>query len=178
MHDRLTKSDWIKAGLKTLARAGPAALKAGPLAAELKVSRGSFYWHFQDVGDFKAQLLRRWAEITTDQVRLDVEADRSEPDQLKGLLRRVFGDRRTLDRAIRSWAADDEGVAAIVAVVDASRLGYIEQLLIAGGVRSEQANLRAALLYWGVLGQAFVMDPRQSAISSSFIDEIADFFRA
>jgi AcrR family transcriptional regulator len=44
--DRLTKSDWIEHGLRTLARDGANALKVGPMATQLKVSRGSFYWHF------------------------------------------------------------------------------------------------------------------------------------
>jgi len=30
------------------------------MATKLKVSRGSFYWHFRDIADFRAQLLRRW----------------------------------------------------------------------------------------------------------------------
>jgi hypothetical protein len=48
MHDRLTKSGWIRHGLRTLAKDGPNALKVGPMSTKLKVSRGSFYWHFRD----------------------------------------------------------------------------------------------------------------------------------
>ena len=47
MTDRLTKSDWISHGLATLAKDGANALKVGPMADGLKVSRGSFYWHFR-----------------------------------------------------------------------------------------------------------------------------------
>ena len=50
--DRLTKLDWIERGLSTLASDGAHALKVGPMATQLKVSRGSFYWHFRDVADF------------------------------------------------------------------------------------------------------------------------------
>ena len=48
MTDRLAKSDWIEHGLRTLANEGANALKVGPMAAKLEVSRGSFYWHFRD----------------------------------------------------------------------------------------------------------------------------------
>ena len=68
MNERLTKSDWIKHGLRTLAKHGANALKVGPMSTELKVSRGSFYWHFRDIADFRAQVLRSWQESTTDQV--------------------------------------------------------------------------------------------------------------
>src|ERR1700731_1432717 len=58
MNDRLTKSDWIRHGLRTLAKDGPNALKVGPMSTKLKVSRGSFYWHFRDIADFRSQLLQ------------------------------------------------------------------------------------------------------------------------
>src|ERR1700680_636047 len=64
MNDRLTKSDWIEHGLRTLASEGANALKVGPMAAKLKVSRGSFYWHFKDIADFRSQVLRSWRERT------------------------------------------------------------------------------------------------------------------
>src|SRR5271166_2476814 len=53
MNDRLTKEDWIRHGLRTLANEGAHALKVGPMATKLKVSRGSFYWHFRDIPDFR-----------------------------------------------------------------------------------------------------------------------------
>src|ERR1700724_2716783 len=62
MNERLTKDDWITHGLRTLANDGANALKVGPMATKLKVSRGSFYWHFSDIADFRAQLLRSWQE--------------------------------------------------------------------------------------------------------------------
>src|SRR5262245_11666083 len=99
MNDRLTASDWIAHGLRTLAREGPNALKAGPMAAALNVSRGSFYWHFRDIADFRAQLLRSWQETSTDQVIRELDARAGEPDRLKDLLRRAFAGTRKLERA-------------------------------------------------------------------------------
>jgi AcrR family transcriptional regulator len=176
MNDRLTKSDWIEHGLRTLASEGANALKVGPMATKLNVSRGSFYWHFQDIADFRSQLLRSWQQRTTDQVIQDVEAANAAPDRLKHLMRRAFAAKRGLDRAIRSWAAEDEDVAAIVASVDASRVAYIAKLLVASGVESQRALARAAFMYWAYLGQAVVMDPCHSSISASTIEDISDLF--
>src|SRR5713226_2654726 len=119
MNDRLTKSDWIRHGLRTLAKDGPNALKVGPMSTKLKVSRGSFYWHFRDIADFRSQLLRSWQEYSTDQVIRDLDAAKGEPDRLKHLMKRAFPAKRHLDRAIRSWAAEDGDVARLVASVDA-----------------------------------------------------------
>jgi AcrR family transcriptional regulator len=176
MSDRLTKSDWIEHGLRTLANGGANALKVGPMATKLKVSRGSFYWHFRDIADFRSQVLQSWQERMTDQVIRDLEAAKAEPDRLKHLMRRAFVTKRSLDRAIRSWAAEDKDVATIVASVDAHRVAYIAKLLVAAGVESRRALPRAAFMYWAYLGQVIVMDPRHSSISALAMDDISDLF--
>jgi AcrR family transcriptional regulator len=176
MTDRLVKSDWISHGLSTLAREGANALKVGPMADGLKVSRGSFYWHFRDIADFRAQLLQSWQEEATDRVIRDLEAEKDRPDRLKQLMRRAFASKRSLDRAIRSWAAADREVAAIVASVDARRVAYIARMLAAAGVEGQKAQRRAAFLYWAFLGQRMVMDPRHASIAPAALDDITDLF--
>jgi AcrR family transcriptional regulator len=176
MNDRLTKADWIRHGLRTLANEGPNALKVGPMSTGLKVSRGSFYWHFRDIADFRSELLQSWRERTTDQVIQDLDAREGDPDRLKRLMRRALSGRRKLDRAIRSWAAEDEEVAVVVASVDARRVAGIAKLLVEAGVESERASDRAAFIYWAYLGQAVVMDPRHSSLSAAALDEISELF--
>ena len=173
---RLTKPDWIRHGLATLAGEGPGGLKVGPMATALKVSRGSFYWHFADIADFRAQLLAGWQATTTDQVIRDLEAENAEPDRLKPLLRRAFHGKRALERAVRAWAAQDAAVAAVVASVDARRIAYIADLLAAAGVERRRALRRTTFLYWAYLGQTLVMEPRHAALAPAELDEIGDLF--
>ena len=176
MDDRLTKSDWIDHGLRTLASEGVNALKVGPMAVVLKVSRGSFYWHFRDIAEFRSQVLRGWQERMTDQVIKELETAKAEPDRLKHLMKRAFVEQSRLDRAIRAWAAEDEEVAGVVASVDARRVAYIAKLLVAAGVDSRRASPRAAFMYWAYLGQAIVMDPRHASIPASALDDISNLF--
>ena len=174
--DRLAKSDWIEHGLRTLASNGANALKVGPMATRLKVSRGSFYWHFRDIADFRSQVLQCWQERTTERVIRDLEAAKAEPDRLKHLMRRAFVAKRSLERAIRSWAAEDKDVAATVAAVDTRRVSYIAKMLVAEGVESGRALPRAAFMYWAYLGQPIVMNPRHASIPVAALDEIGDLF--
>ena len=176
MTDRLIKPDWIKHGLRTLAQDGANALKVGPMADGLKVSRGSFYWHFRDIADFRAQLLQAWQEQATDRVIEELEARKDRPDRLKQLMRRAFTGKRSLDRAIRSWAAEDREVAAIVASVDARRVAYIAKMLAAAGVEGQKAQRRAAFLYWAYLGQPMVMEPRHASMAAAALDDIGELF--
>jgi AcrR family transcriptional regulator len=176
MNDRLTKSDWIRHGLRTLANEGPNALKVAPMSISLKVSRGSFYWHFRDLADFRSQLLQSWQENSTDRVIQDLDARQGEPGRLRQLMRRAFSGTRKLDRAIRSWAAEDEAVARIVASVDDRRVARIAKLLLEAGVESATSSQRAAFLYWAYLGQVVVMDSRHSSLSALALDDISDLF--
>jgi len=176
MNDRLTKSDCVEHGLRTLAHHGANALKVGPIATQLKVSRGSFYWHFQDIADFRSQVLQCWQERTTEQVIRDLEAAKAEPNRLKHLIRRAFVTKRGLERAVRSWAAEDRDVAATVAAVDTRRVSYIAEMLVAAGVERRRALPRATFIYWAYLGQPIVMDPHHASISAPSLDEISDLF--
>lgn len=178
MTDRLTKSDWIKHGLRTLTKSGPGALKVGAMAAGLEVSRGSFYWHFSDIADFKAQVLQSWREWSTDQIIELIEAEKVEPERLKRLMKLGMSSKPKLERAIRTWAAEEKDVAAAVASVDGRRVAYIAKLLIAAGVEDTKAQSRATFLYWAYLGQAIVTDPRLASIAEPALDDISSVFEA
>src|SRR5919109_160902 len=106
MSNQLSATDWLDQGLKTLATRGFTALKAEPLAKAMGVSRGSFYWHFADIGAFHAAILERWREVATELIIAGVEAAEGR-DPLAVLLKLTFGSKLVLEKAVRSWAAND-----------------------------------------------------------------------
>ncbi len=170
MTEQLTADDWIQQGLKTLARSGFTALKADPLAKAMGVSRGSFYWHFADLGAFHAAVLKRWREIAAEQIIADVEAAGDGP--LKALLQRSFGAPLDLERAVRNWAAFDAAAQAAVRAIDRRRLDYIEALLAKLGLAPATAQARAQILYWTFLGFALSGAPVPAARLQALLDEI------
>ena len=129
MNDQLSAKDWLDQGLKTLAKDGFTALKAEPLAKAMGVSRGSFYWHFADIAAYHAAILARWHEVAAEQIIANVEAASKDENPLALLLRRVFGERLMLERAVRNWASVDPAARAAVQAIDRRRLGYVESLL-------------------------------------------------
>src|SRR6187549_3898960 len=102
MNDQLSAKDWLDQGLKALASRGFTALKAEPLAKAMGVSRGSFYWHFADISAFHAAILKQWREIAAEQIIAGVEAASGNKNPLEVLLRRVFGERLTIENAVRT----------------------------------------------------------------------------
>jgi AcrR family transcriptional regulator len=170
MTEQLSPDDWTKEGLKVLAKSGFTALKADPLAKAMGVSRGSFYWHFADLAAFHAAVLKRWREIAAEQIIADVEAASDEP--LRTLLRRSFGARLDLERAVRNWAAFDAAAQGAVRAIDRRRLDYIEELLDKRGLPPATAEARAQVLYWTFLGFALSGPPLPAARLQALLDEL------
>lgn len=132
---RLKRVDWLLAGFQALSTCGPVALKAEPMARRLNTTKGSFYWHFGDVPDFHQQMLDLWAEGAVDHIPQAL-ADQPTPVARLRLLGQivagghhpVLGD-LAIEPAIRAWARESSGVAAVLADVDAKRIGHIQTLL-------------------------------------------------
>src|SRR5512140_3774991 len=134
MTDQLSAKDWLDHGLTVLAERGFTALKAEPLAKAMGVSRGSFYWHFADIGAFHAAILRHWREVAAEQVIANLEASARHEDPLALLLRRAFSSRPALEKAVRSWAAVDPAAQSAVQAIDRRRLNYVENLFERSGL--------------------------------------------
>jgi AcrR family transcriptional regulator len=155
--NRLGPAAWVNAGLKTLAKSGFAILKADTLAKTLGISRGSFYWHFADVSAFHAAILRRWREITLENIVEEI--DSAADDRLEALLYRAFSAAGSgTERAVRAWATADPQARAAVEAVDVERIRYLRKLLIEAGVRPSVAGTRARLMNWSYLGFALSSD--------------------
>jgi AcrR family transcriptional regulator len=55
----LSVEDWIQAGYTLLAEEGIKALKLDRLCARVGATKGSFYWHFTDMANYRAWTLER-----------------------------------------------------------------------------------------------------------------------
>jgi AcrR family transcriptional regulator len=172
MADQLSAKDWLDQGLRTLAESGYTALKAEPLAKAMGVSRGSFYWHFADVGAFHAAILKHWHEVAAERIIANVEAAAVNDNPLPFLLRRVFGERLSLENAVRSWAAVEPAAKAAVQAIDRRRLGYVESQFEAAGLSPEVARARAQILYWAFLGFALSDKPLPRAQQQALLEEM------
>ncbi len=176
MKKNLTKLDWLQAGFRTLTRNGPSALKAEPLAKSLKVSKGSFYWHFKDIGDFKAAMISHWQQLATADVINQIETGTSEPEQkLRALIaastRLPRGDYGgpSSESAIRDWARYEPPIAKTVTEIDQKRLAFTSSLFVEYGQKKTQARQSARLLYSALIG----LDTLQPSGLSKPSDDLA-----
>jgi AcrR family transcriptional regulator len=172
MSDQLSARDWLDQGLKTLAKSGFTALKAEPLAKAMGVSRGSFYWHFADIGAFHAAILSHWRDVATEQIIANLEASSKSANPLRLLLGWAFGSKPALENAVRIWATVDPAARAAVQAIDRRRLGYVKGMLKESGLSDGVADARAQILYWSFLGYALSDRPLPPARQKAVLDEL------
>jgi AcrR family transcriptional regulator len=172
MSDQLSAQDWLDRGLKTLAENGVTALKAEPLAKAMGVSRGSFYWHFADIGAFRTAILAYWREVAAERVIAGLEAAAPAENPLLLLLRRTFSSRLSLEKAVRSWATFDLEAKSAVQAIDRRRMDYIAGRLRAAGCATDIAQARAQILYWAFVGYALSDKPLSKAKQEAVYAEL------
>ena len=151
---RLGRQEWINAGLKALAEHGAEAVRIERLADTLRVTKGSFYWHFKDRGALLEALLEAWQARATNAIIDQVEARggdaRTRLETLFTIVAQVDG---RLDRAVRGWAAQDDMARSALEEVDRQRLGYLDMLFRGIGFTPAEAIARARLIYHALIGQ-------------------------
>jgi AcrR family transcriptional regulator len=169
--NRLGPTEWVNAGLSALAKFGFAALKADTLANRLRVSRGSFYWHFAHVSAFHAAILRRWREIALEHIldRIEGAAD----FRLEAALTRTFSTDSETERAVRAWATFDEQAHSVAKAVDAERIRHLQKLLVEAGVPSAAAERRARIINWAYLGFALSSARPDDVALSGFVSDLS-----
>lgn len=169
----LTPDDWLDMALKELRERGHGALKAQPLAKALKVTRGSFYHHFDSLESFHTAVILHWSKNSSGQIIQSAREAANPQQALDELLQKTFRSGEALERAIRAWSTVEPFVAAAVAHVDEERIGVAETLLIRSGLPRSDAKPRAQLLYWAAIGRLMMPFPAQSILSEAEISHLA-----
>jgi len=159
---RLTRQNWIDAGIELLAEAGIGAVSIEQLAARLDVTRGSFYHHFSDRDDLLRGMLDYWAQRWTYDVRDQVAALHLDPaTSLLALMRAIRSNHAAdYDAPFRAWALHDPLAQGVVETVDRARLDAIQSQFVALGFRGRDAENRARLfLYYEAAAPAMRNKP-------------------
>src|SRR5262244_4170944 len=111
---RTPRGKWIDEGLRALAAGGPDAVRIEPLAQALGVTRGGFYWHFDDRRALLEEMLDTWERASVDEVIERIERGGGDA---RARLRRLFdvasvgGGLLRTDLAVRDWARRDDAVS-------------------------------------------------------------------
>ena len=155
----LNSEDWIKGGFRALTRGGPEAIRVEAIARDLKVSKGSFYWHFKDATALKTAMMEHWAKLATfDIIEEFSRADATPEQQLRQVAEISAGEGSddygglAVEGAIRDWARHYRVATKVFGRVRQARLQLLEELFYKTGADKADSALKARLFYAGLIG--------------------------
>lgn len=149
----LQPHDWILAAYARLAADGIEAVRIEVLARELRVSKGSFYWHFQDREDLLAKMLASWESEELAWLESVASGDYSAAARWARFVERFAQpERARLMVAFHSWARHDAAVAARIAALETKRSRFIADVLQDIGLTRGAAESWSELAQYACLG--------------------------
>lgn len=146
---RLTRERWVEAAIDLLTTHGVEGVRVEKLAKDLKVTKGSFYWHFKDRDELLEAMLEYWRRKNTLDILEYVGRAEDPAAKLDTLLQMPFklAQSEPLALPMRLWARHDPRAEKVLAEIDELRVRMKAQILIARGFSPEEARARAVLLY-------------------------------
>ena len=144
----LTKDDWLRAAMELLRTRGIGGVRVLTLAKRLGVSRGSFYWHFEDRQDLLTSMLDWWDRQMTDTVIELGKAGHTSPQKrLMTIAEHILAaDLNRYDPAVRSWALGDKKAKKALRRVIRKRFDFVSGLFEEAGFTPAEARARGDLL--------------------------------
>jgi AcrR family transcriptional regulator len=155
---RLDCTSWLDAAEAAIAEGGFSNVRVLPLSQKLGVTRGSFYWHFENHADFVAQIIERWKERELEDLK-QWNGDVSDPmETLENIVNFVLKRASTQPRrakiefALRDYSGGSKIAAKAVAAIDHARIsiGYTLLKEITGS--ADDTESYALLFYAQIVG--------------------------
>jgi len=156
---RTPRTSWIQEGLRALGVGGLDAVRIEKLAQALGVTKGGFYWHFDDRPALLEEMLDAWERLVVDEVIERVEGGGGDA---RAKLRRLSalasssGDLMKIELAIRDWARRDKAVAKRLRRIDNRRMEYMRSLFGAFCRDKDDVEVRCMLVFSLFIGNRFI----------------------
>ena len=170
---RVSKSDWLEAGLAALATGGVRCVRIDALAKQFGVARSGFYWHFENRDELLGEMLEYWAREFTEVVTENPSiASQPAAERLLAITKMIIDhDLARYDAAVRQWAREDPSVARIARKVFGLRLDFLAATFAELGFEGEEQKMRVRLyhVYQSAEGEAI---PRMSKAERRRLAEI------
>lgn len=158
---RLARDDWLKAALE-ISIIGIDQVKVAPLASELGVTTGSFYWHFKNRRELLEALLDYWEREMTDRpIGTARRFDGAPADRIFFIMDSVMSNNLArYDLAIWQWSQSDVLAKETFQRVLEKRFSFATWMFSALGFSDQQAMIRGRMMVVYMMGESTLMpDP-------------------
>ena len=152
---RLTREDWVAVARKVLVKSGIDDVKVDGLAKRMKVTRGSFYWHFEDRQALLDALLEDWRGRNVREIEQIAARWSNTPLDFAEVVRIWLGEDPIVpqfDTAIRAWARKSPAVARLVHETDDAWVTLLQSHFARMGLGPDESLVRARIVYFHQIG--------------------------
>jgi AcrR family transcriptional regulator len=158
---RGSETAWLDAAHHLLIESGVESVKIMSLANRLKLSRTSFYWHFNDREALLDALINRWEKKNTGNLIARTQLYAESITEAVLNLNDCWVDAQLFDArmdfAIRNWAHQSTKLKAILEKDDKERINAIHDMFLRFGFSQTQADVRAHTVYYTQIGYISMM---------------------
>ena len=144
---QLNRNDWLLAALD-MCVGGIDTIKVAPLAADIGVTTGSFYWHFKNRGELLNALLEFWEQEMTDSAIASAKTYSGLPAERIFSLMKNFMENRLAryDLAVWHWAQSDGRAKQVFGRAIKKRFAFAARLFVEAGFSKRQAEARGRMM--------------------------------
>jgi AcrR family transcriptional regulator len=148
----LQPDDWLRAAFARLSGEGIESVRVELLARDLGVSKGSFYWHFQDREELLGRMFDRWEKEEIDWLDETVITPKAAARWARFVHHCTEPQLARLESAMRTWSRRDERIAARITAIEKKRTAHISSVLRAIGFAAPAAESWAEITLLVYLG--------------------------
>lgn len=173
---RLSAEDWELAALDVIGEEGVYAVAVETLARRLGVTKGSFYWHFENRDALIAAALERWETEDIRTFERSIGIIRDPHDKLRTLFRRTRQEIRShVIFCALFKAADHPLVGPVMERVSERRIAYLRDGFESLNMSRDDALNRARLTYLSYVGfLQYYQQFRSARMSATELDSYVD----
>ena len=164
----LSAGDWEQQALILIAEKGIRAVAVESLARRMGVTKGSFYWHFNNRESLLEQSLIRWEKHDATNLQTSLSAIEDPRERLRSFFRRTGREKLTHNvYSSLCTASDHPQVEPLLERVAERRMKHIEKAFEEIGFDPTEASHRARLTYSAYLGFLQLQQQHQTPSLSS-----------
>ncbi|KQS05006.1 hypothetical protein ASG11_12730 [Sphingomonas sp. Leaf357] len=151
----MTRDDWVAVAQKVLVKSGIDDVKVDRLAKLMHVTRGSFYWHFEDREALLDALLDDWRGHNLREIEEISARWATNPPDFVEVMHIWLGEDPIVpqvDTAIRAWARKSPDVARLVHETDDAWVALLQNHFRKMGMGPDESLVRARVVYFHQIG--------------------------